>query len=949
MTAVQDRPRADAGARRRAEQPKSSRTARMRVSVRIARRQVRRTWVSSLLIMALIALPIAGMAGVAVFVSSTFSTAAERVDVELGRMEAWVAPLGTADAGFWQVPTDPYSSGYGSSWATGQEQITAVDPASALPAGTEIVKVSEGRERIATATGIAAVPAWAGDVGDPRFAGRFEVTSGSAPKAADEVMVTPATLERVGVSLGGRLELVDSAETVTIVGTFDDATRPDADSAVAFADADRFEEAKWYLPETPVSWSQIQALNMDGLGVYSREVVLDPPSFTYPDGSEPWTAETGATQGLLALASALAAGGLAAGYMVVMLAGAAFAVSARRQQRALAIAASVGAEPRDLRSVVLLQGTVLGLVGGLIGMLAGIGLAAMVMQIADNGSATQFWGFHVPWALLVGILVFAMLVGTASAFVPARSVGRSDTISALRGARRPQRVGASRPLWGSLLILIGATVTVLCGLAAAAVATDISLAWDSPLRWLPTIGIIAGPVLAQVGILISGRWLLWLASRLLSRLGIAARIAARDAVANGARTVPAFAAIGATVFVGVFAVGLGMMAAGQSERTYSYTAPLGSAYADISSMTETPLTADEVASATGEIESALRTSGATETALVQRQTAVWAENENDIPADAERAVAVTPASFLIGQNDLEGGWTHFGDPSNNLQIIAPDDLPIVMGISLSASDRAAYLDGAALVADERLIVEGAIEVASWPERAWRSGRVPDNAYVPASGQDLDEPSWRRQVPAIGIDAREQGVAVAIAPATAKEWGLRVAVSGVYAAFPGDVDVATTDRLNALSESMSTDTYGVWIYRETGPADPSVWLVPLLAAVAVLVLGASAVALGLARFERRPDDATLAAVGGTPGLRRRIGLWQGLVIAGFGTFAGATAGILPPIGFWLQSQTSFEPMSLADIPWWLLAALAVALPVGIAAVNWLVPPREPELTRRNVIA
>ncbi len=109
------------------------------------------------------------------------------------------------------------------------------------------------------------------------------------------------------------------------------------------------------------------------------------------------------------------------------------------------------------------------------------------------------------------------------------------------------------------------------------------------------------------------------------------------------------------------------------------------------------------------------------------------------------------------------------------------------------------------------------------------------------------------------------------------------------------------------------------------------------------------ALGLARFERRPDDATLAAVGGTPGLRRRIGLWQGLVIAGFGTFAGATAGILPPIGFWLQSQTGYEPLSLADIPWWLLGALAVALPLGIAAVNWLVPPREPELTRRNVIA
>ena len=181
------------------------------------------------------------------------------------------------------------------------------------------------------------------------------------------------------------------------------------------------------------------------------------------------------------------------------------------------------------------------------------------------------------------------------------------------------------------------------------------------------------------------------------------------------------------------------------------------------------------------------------------------------------------------------------------------------------------------------------------------------------------------------------------------WGLDVAPSQIFATFPAGSEMESDDRLYALAEALSTNDYDVSLWRETGPPNPAVWLVPLLAAVAVLVLGASAVALGLARFERRPDDATLAAVGGTPGLRRRIGLWQGLVIAGFGTFAGAAAGILPPIGFWLQSQTGYEPMNLADIPWWLLAALAVALPLGIAAINWLVPPREPELTRRNVIA
>jgi predicted lysophospholipase L1 biosynthesis ABC-type transport system permease subunit len=124
------------------------------------------------------------------------------------------------------------------------------------------------------------------------------------------------------------------------------------------------------------------------------------------------------------------------------------------------------------------------------------------------------------------------------------------------------------------------------------------------------------------------------------------------------------------------------------------------------------------------------------------------------------------------------------------------------------------------------------------------------------------------------------------------------------------------------------------------------MAPIIAAVATLVLGASAVALSLARVERRPDDATLSAVGGTAGLRRRIGFWQGLIIAGFGTIAGAAAGVLPPIGFAIQSRGD---LLLADAPWTVLALFVLALPVSIALVSWLVPPRRPELIRRTSIA
>ncbi|WP_020097958.1 FtsX-like permease family protein [Microbacterium sp. 11MF] len=954
MTTVRDRPRADAGARRRAERPKPSRTARMRVAVRIARRQVRRAWVSSLLIMSLIALPIAGMAGVAVFISSTFSTPAERVNVELGRMSAWVEPMWPAASGFRQMPDDPYTHGNESTW--GSETIddeTAelpTDPTNALPAGTEIVPVSSGEERVETIAGIARVKAWAGDVTDPRFDGHFALVEGRAPADDRQVLVTPATLTRTGLGLGGTLSLVDG-QKFTITGTFRDAEVAADEVVLAFADSDRYAPVRSYMPDADIGLSQLEALNAAGFGVYSRQLVLDPPPVTSPVGDDfgnPTTAERDQQQAF-ALAGAIGAGGLAAGYMVVLLAGAAFAVSARRQQRALAIAASVGAEPRDLRRVVLLQGAVLGLVAGGAGLAMGVGLAAALMPLFDDGSAVRFWGFHVPWVLLGGVLLFAVAVGSASAWAPARAVGKSDTISALRGARRPMTVTAARPLWGSLLIVVGVAVTVVSGIAAGAVAASTIIAWDSPLRWIPIVGIIGGPVLAQIGIIISGRWLLWLASRALSRVGLAARLASRDAVANGARTVPAFAAIGATVFVGVFAVSMGTMTAEQQARTYTYSAPLGTVVADISSMSEPLLTAKVGQQAANEAARLFTSSGATSTALVSAQPDILNVGSSaDLLADLDRAMIVAPRDSLLPPGEDDGRVSSYlGYPSDNLSIVAADDVEAAMRVTLDPAQRAAYADGAVIISDDRYVTDGRVTAGSWSAREYYEGEVPSNIW--RDDADVPAPRWERTAPAISVDAPHQQIVAAIAPETARAWGITEVPRQVLATFPEGSEMNSQDHLYELAGGLMTADYQVSLWRETGPSSPDVWLVPLLAAVAVLVLGASAVALGLARFERRPDDATLAAVGGTPGLRRRIGLWQGLVIAGFGTFAGATAGILPPTGFWLQSQTSHEPMSLADIPWWLLAVLAVALPVGIAAVNWLVPPREPELTRRNVIA
>lgn len=943
------------GARRVGVVRWGSRASRWRATTRIAVRQVRRAWTSSLLIVALVALPIMAMTGVSIYVASRWASPQERITAGLGSMQAWVQPAGAPNSGLWQVPWNPRWTGYvspGKSSSGGgiPDADAPRDPRAALPAGTEVVQISRGQVRLTTRAGATRVEAWAGAVGDPRLSGRFDLVDGRAPSVGTDVLVTAAVLERTGAVVGGRIELdgepYEVSGTVRISGVGWDV------GAVAFADVARFDESQWLLPDLSLTWEQIRALNAAGFVAYSRAVVLDPPPFSLP-GVGPMSPTTEMLGNYQQLALILGAGALAAGYMVVMLAGAAFAVSARRQQRALAVAASVGADSADVRRIVRLQGAVLGAVGGIVGAGAGIGLAAAVIAATDDGSRTLFWGFHVPWVVLVAILVFAVLVGTTAALMPARGVAKDDVIRALRGARRPQSVAVSRPLWGSLLLLVGVVVTFGGALLGMRAATLEQLPADSPLRWLPVVGIAVGPVIAQLGIVMSGRWLLSRCARVLARVSVSARIAARDAVANGARTVPAFAAIGATVFGGVFAVAMGGMISAQTIRLYDYAAPIGVAVAQVYPMgtTAEPTGADAAAVATASARM-LRDVGATATATLARQQRIWGESADAIPADLVRAVAVTPER---ARTDPAVGFTRSSngelrDPSNNLSVIAPEDVGAVTGVQLTPQQREDYAAGTALVLAGDAVTDGTITVAGWTEREWYAALAPDNFSRDTDRQSaITPPQWSVSLPAIEVGARDQAVGVAIAPSTAERLGIRAAPAAVYGTFPTVPTADQKDRIAALAPGLASAAYTVTARVEEGPRGVGEWLVPLLALVTVTVLGASAVALGLARFERRPDDATLAAVGGSGMLRRNIAFWQGLVIAGFGTVAGAAAGILPPLGFVLQSRGTQQPLVAADISWLTILLVVVGLPLAVAVVNWLVPPRRPDLTRRTTIA
>src|SRR5206468_12462474 len=96
----------------------------------------------------------------------------------------------------------------------------------------------------------------------------------------------------------------------------------------------------------PITWPTVQRLNRVGVGVRSRFVVEHPPA-GLPVADPPTLASRARDVGIATVAVGLAV------LEVVLLAGATFAVGARRQRRDLALVAAAGGDEGDVRSIVI--------------------------------------------------------------------------------------------------------------------------------------------------------------------------------------------------------------------------------------------------------------------------------------------------------------------------------------------------------------------------------------------------------------------------------------------------------------------------------------------------------------------------------------------------------------------------------------------------------------------
>ena len=111
-------------------------------------------------------------------------------------------------------------------------------------------------------------------------------------------------------------------------------------------------------------------------------------------------------------------------------------VAVTNKRREIAILRSMGFEPKDITYLFLVQGIILGLIGGTIGVFLGLGVSFAMSKIeisANRGLGGNHMMVSFAYMIYVKSFFLALFSSCFASYFPARSAGKLEPIDIIRG------------------------------------------------------------------------------------------------------------------------------------------------------------------------------------------------------------------------------------------------------------------------------------------------------------------------------------------------------------------------------------------------------------------------------------------------------------------------------------------------------------------------------------
>lgn len=590
--------------------------------------------------------------------------------------------------------------------------------------------------------------------------------------------------------------------------------------------------------------------------------------------------------------------------LIASISGTVFAVAAARNLRSTGLLSCVGATSKQLATVMLWQGGLIGAAGAVLGgILAGV----------DTWIFSAVNGNEFIWAWDVSSLamVVAIVSGVVSALVPAVRTARTDPTQALQRSMIAPR-GVSRWMWAAPIAMI-----VLAVVAQMKVVADYQA-----LFFVAVIifGILSTPICIYA----------------VSRLGGGkVRFALRDARRNLHRTAPTAGAIAGVVLI-------------------------SSAFLEIATYSNSSDSSREILPVLSVVasESVASDSRAYESVVSQVQTDFGAPLRSDsyellmppkladtswLPLSASPNAEVRDfwdlPSFLQNHRVFGNVVAAGSEVVDMWRYVQPDAFDNDQWNAMKDALRS----GRVVVDDQNLVRDGHVNIAAVSQHATFDGETLrrtacEGWFSPVPESDIAESTL---LPARAIAGADEPSGIVILPPSAvKRLG-------------GDLVYQGSNLAGGRGLSLWEQIAGVSVDNESSPEvtvsvasslSSTVHIGVVIAATWLLSLFLMILLVVLSLGESRRDLAVLAAEGASPWQLRSMSALQAVVVAAIGCIAaGVTASVI-------LLSTALSDLGDLDFWWHTVVALAwgpvVVQVVGIllvaAVVGWVagaVPPKD----------
>ncbi|WP_413758618.1 ABC transporter permease [Streptomyces sp. MMBL 11-3] len=538
-----------------------------------------------------------------------------------------------------------------------------------------------------------------------------------------------------------------------------------------------------------------------------------------------------------------------------------FSMLVAQRTREIGLMRAIGSSRKQVNRSVLVEALLLGVVGSVLGVAAGVGIAIGLMKLMSMaGMNLSTDDLTVKAATPVIGLVLGIVVTVLAAYLPARRAGKVSPMAALRDAGTPAdgKAGWIRGLIG--LVLTGAGGAALFTAAGADKASD-----GASMLGIGVVLSLIGFVI--IGPLLAGGVVRVISAVLLRAFGPVGRLAERNALRNPRRT----GATGAALMIGLALV--------------ACLSVVGSSM---------------VASATEELDRSVGTDF-----IVQG-------NQRIVP-QAQKAIEDTPGlEHVTSYKMVEAKLTSPDGRTEDSDVTAADPTYASdLRRETVAGDLSAAYGKDAMSVGSDYAEEHGVKVGDTMTVAFKGGRTAklkvaavtdDDVAIDKGSRYLSIATMERYVPADKVPPND------IMFATAKDGQEKTAYAALKKSLDAYPQYQVRDQTDYKQELK--DQIGQLLNMVYG----------LLAlAIVVAVLGVVNT-LALSVVERTREIGLMRAIGLSRRQMRRMIRLESVVIALFGALLGLGLGM--GWGATAQKLLALEGLKVLDIPWPTIIAVFV---------------------------